>query len=97
MVAYDSANPDQKAVAAEVTISVSRNENAPIFAQTIYTVDNAETEWINWQLGQVIQQVTATDEDGVSSFDKLGRIVYYLGQVTGVDEDGVSITRSGYR
>ncbi len=60
IVAYDSANPNQKATAL-VTIAVTRNENEPRFSDRRYTVDAVETA----ALGTSIQQVEATDADGV--------------------------------
>ena len=61
IVAYDSANPAQKATAL-VTIAVTRNENAPRFRQNRYTLSMVETA----ALGSSVQQVEATDADGVS-------------------------------
>ena len=60
-MAYDSANPAQKATAL-VTIAVTRNENAPRFRQNRYTLSMVETA----ALGTSVQQVEATDADGVS-------------------------------
>ena len=59
-MAYDSANPVQKATAL-VTIAVTRNENEPRFGQNRFTVPLVETA----ALGTSIQQVEANDADGV--------------------------------
>ena len=61
IVAFDSANPNQKA-SALVTIAVTRNENSPIFARNSYYVEATESE----PLGHFITTVNATDRDGVS-------------------------------
>ena len=63
-MAYDSANPAQKATAL-VTIAVIRNENAPRFAQNRYAVPLVETA----ALGTTVQRVEATDADGVSKLE----------------------------
>lgn len=57
-VAYDTSNPTQKA-RAEVTVSVTRNEHAPVFSKAIYEEEISE----NFPLGDVIVQVAATDID----------------------------------
>ena len=69
-MAYDSANPAQKATAL-VTIAVTRNENAPRFRQNKYTLSMVETA----ALGTSVQQVEATDADGVS---KKNGILFHL-------------------
>ena len=63
IIAYDSSNPNQKATAL-VSISVTRNENGPVFAKRTYRVDATES----MELGARIVQVNATDKDGVRSF-----------------------------
>ena len=60
-MAYDSLNSGQKATAT-VPITVSRNENGPVFNPTSYTAKANES----MALGTIVTQVTATDSDGVS-------------------------------
>ena len=55
---YDTSNPTQKA-RAEVTVSVTRNEHAPVFNKAIYEEEISE----NFPLGDVIVSVTASDLD----------------------------------
>ena len=52
MAAYDSANPAQK-VTSTVLITVSRNENGPIFTKTTYEVNGLDS----WSLGEFVVQV----------------------------------------
>ena len=57
-MAYDTSNPAQKA-RAEVTISVTRNENKPVFTKAVYEEEISE----NFPLGDVIVSVSASDVD----------------------------------
>ena len=61
IIAYDSANPGQRATSL-VTISVTRNENGPIFGRSAYNVAVPES----LELGAFVIQVNASDMDGVS-------------------------------
>ena len=60
-MAYDSANPGQRATSL-VTISVTRNENGPIFGRSTYSEAVPES----LELGAFVVEVNATDMDGVS-------------------------------
>ena len=60
MVAYDSANPAQKAETV-VTVTVARNEFGPRFSSNQYDAEANES----FQLGDYIAQVNATDRDMV--------------------------------
>lgn len=63
---YDSAYPDNKDF-ADVTITVRRNINPPVFEFPRYTQIIPET----WTLGQEVVRVSATDSDG-------DRITYFI-------------------
>lgn len=60
VVAYDNLTPYQRAT-ADVTISVRRNVNVPIFQPDRYTQTIAE----DTDVGTSILRVTATDLDNV--------------------------------
>ncbi len=60
MVAFDSMFPDNTAI-ADVTVNVVRNPSLPTFEQTRYTKSISES----FPVGDIIQQVKATDADGV--------------------------------
>lgn len=60
MIAYTTANPTQQTTAV-VNITVSRNENAPQFSRSSFSVDVLESAG----LGSVILDVNATDLDNV--------------------------------
>jgi len=51
-----------------VSISVTRNENGPVFAQRSYHVETPET----LELGAHVIQVNATDRDGVCNYTSYG-------------------------
>ena len=53
VVAYDSANPSQRATAT-VAVQMSRNEFGPVFSRAIYPVDVVES----WSLGQHVVQAS---------------------------------------
>ena len=59
VVAYDSVYPSNRDT-ADVTISVTRNERAPIFSLPSYSQTIPDT----FSLGQSILDVRATDADG---------------------------------
>ena len=61
MRAFDSGNP-QQTTDADVTITVRRNVNAPVFSQANYNARVSAREAI----GTSIVTVNATDSDGVS-------------------------------
>ena len=62
MAAYDSGNPHQK-VYTDMTISVRRNINSPVFQETTKEV----TILGNTQLGATVFTVSARDDDKVRS------------------------------
>lgn len=57
---FDDADPNRVAT-ADVTIVVQRNANAPRFSSGEYRVTVEETAI----LGEPVETVTATDDDGV--------------------------------
>ena len=62
VIVYDSANPQQKA-RAQLVLAVRRNENTPVFTQSLYEKEISE----NFPLGEEIVKVAATDGDVVCS------------------------------
>lgn len=60
VLAYDPQYPVDFATAT-VTLSISRNENVPIFSPPTYRVTISETAII----GSSVIRVTASDNDGV--------------------------------
>ena len=61
MIGYDSLTPNQRAT-ADVTITVLRNVNSPLFQPDNYQQTIPE----DLTVGASILQVTATDADNVS-------------------------------
>jgi protocadherin Fat 4 len=83
IVAYDSANPNQKATSL-VKIEVKRNENGPIFSRNTYNIPASET----MALGTFVAQVNATDDDGDAiqysiSGDSSAQQFFFINPVTG--------------
>ena len=62
MIAFDSASPARTATAT-VDIRVGRNPGAPVFTRSVYEQTIPET----FALGSVVEQIVATDPDGVSA------------------------------
>ena len=60
--AYDSAYPSARQL-AEVTVTVLRNTNAPIFSPSSYDTSISE----RYPIGEQVLRVTATDDDRVSA------------------------------
>lgn len=61
LVAFDDAYPLQT-VTTNITISVNRNPNAPVFNPQVYTRVISE----DYTLGRSLVQVNVSDADGVS-------------------------------
>lgn len=62
--AYDSRSPESSAVTVNITVNVYRNQNAPVFANAAYSMQIDDI----YPIGNIILNVTATDQDGVSWF-----------------------------
>lgn len=60
VIAFTTANPTQQTTAV-VNITVSRNENGPVFVQSVYSTDAMES----MSLGAIVIVVNATDLDNV--------------------------------
>ena len=84
MIVYDNVYPNVQDTST-VTISVNRNENAPLFIRS-FDVTIPETT----PLGQIITNVTATDLDGdvlkysiMNTFNNNGFDLFYINPDTG--------------
>ena len=60
LIAFDDAYPLQTAI-TNITISVNRNPNAPVFNPQVYTRSISE----DYTLGFSLVQVEVSDDDGV--------------------------------
>lgn len=83
VVAYDSVYPDTRDQ-ADVTISVTRNENSPIFSLPNYDRTITDT----FALGRVLIDVNASDADGdILKYEIVGDTraleYYYINPDTG--------------
>lgn len=61
MDAWDSANPDRR-VSSELTITINRNPSGPVFKEQVYERTISQ----NYPVGDLVVDVEAVDNDGVS-------------------------------
>ena len=88
--AYDSAFPTQVAE-TDVTIFVVRNDNPPIFQNEPYTAVLDE----DFPIGQNMENVLATDADGVSAAHRVVGLVG-RGDVSGLSGNQTMVTGGTY-
>ena len=74
VITYDIAYPSEIATST-VDITVSRNENSPVFSAAVYRVTINETT----NVGETILSVLATDADGVRS--KTDSLLFFFNEI----------------